>query len=121
GGNKKKKLANKTKRVEISNERNNMMTKEDKNNSEFYGVVLQCLGQCLFKVKCGDGLEHICHLPKSLKKKGYIQTDMYVLVNLRGTADGRGDIMDHYTDSEFKKIMKNNPKDKSQYDKIAKS
>lgn len=91
-----------------------MVYKEDIDGSAVYGQVIKVLGDCNFSVRCFGENEQItdrlCHLRKSVKKKGRVEVDSIVLVGLRDFQDCKADILYTYHKDQVRELKDCIPK-----------
>ena len=68
-----------------------------------YGQVVKTLGDCNFQVRCGDNVDRMCHLRKSMKRH-IVLIDSVVLVGTRDFQVDKGDIVYVYTYDEATRL-----------------
>jgi len=80
-----------------------------KEEQETYGQVLNALGNNRLMVKCfSDGIDRVCTIRGSMRKKIWINKNDIVLVSLRDFQDDKADIIHKYDESDVKKLKKMN-------------
>ena len=75
-----------------------------KEEGQEYCQVLKILGNCRLTGNCIDGIERLCHIRGSMKKKVWISVDDIVLVALREFEDAKCDVIHRYTAKEAKSL-----------------
>ena len=75
-----------------------------KEEGQEYCQVTKILGNCRLTGTCIDGVERLCHIRGSMKKKVWITADDIVLVALREFEDSKCDVIHRYSIKEAKTL-----------------
>ena len=79
-----------------------------KTEDQQYGQVTKLLGNCRLEIACFDGVNRLCHIRGSMRKKVWIKMNDIVLVSLRDFEDAKGDILYKYEIPEINFLKKEN-------------
>ncbi len=69
-----------------------------------YARVNAMLGEGRVNATCSDGVERICHIRGTLRKKVWIVKDDIILVSLRDFQDKKADILVKYCEQEVRQL-----------------
>lgn len=67
-----------------------------------YAKVIALMGEGRVNAMCADGVERICHIRGTLRKKVWIVKDDIILVSLRDFQDKKADILVKYCEQEVR-------------------
>jgi translation initiation factor 1A len=73
-----------------------------------YGQVTKLLGNCRLEVLCFDGVNRLCHIRGSMRKKVWIKVNDIVLISLREFEQAKADIIYKYEIPEINYLKKEN-------------
>lgn len=71
-----------------------------------YGLVKKALGDCRFTVQCQDGIDRLCHVRGSMRKKIYVKEGDFVIISKREFQDGKADIVHVYNNDHVRMMKK---------------
>jgi translation initiation factor 1A len=94
-------MATHTKRHKQDQPHREMLVKED---GQEYATVIKLVGEGRLVAKCGDGVERLCHIRGTLKKKVWIIQGDTILIGLRDFQDGKADVIAKYSDQEVRML-----------------
>ena len=75
-----------------------------KEEGQEYAKVISLVGEGRLMAQCMDGVERLCHIRGSLKKKVWIVKDDMILLSLRDFQDGKADVIAKYTEQEVRTL-----------------
>jgi translation initiation factor 1A len=75
-----------------------------KEQGQEYAKVIALMGEGRVQAICADGVERICHIRGTLRKKVWIVKDDIILVSLRDFQDKKGDILVKYCEQEVRQL-----------------
>ena len=75
-----------------------------KEDGQEYAKVISLVGEGRLMAQCMDGVERLCHIRGSLKKKVWIVKDDMILLSLRDFQDGKADVIAKYTEQEVRTL-----------------
>lgn len=81
---------------------------DKKMEDQEYGQVTKLLGNCRLEVSCFDGVNRLCHIRGSMRKKVWINVNDVVLVSLREFEPSKADIIYKYEIPEINYLKKEN-------------
>ena len=81
---------------------------DKKTEDQEYGQVTKLLGNCRLEVACFDGVNRLCHIRGSMRKKVWIKIHDVVLVSLREFEQGKADIIYKFEIPEINYLKKEN-------------
>jgi len=73
-----------------------------KEQGQEYAKVIALMGEGRVNATCADGVERICHIRGTLRKKVWIVKDDIILVSLRDFQDKKADILVKYCEQEVR-------------------
>lgn len=73
-----------------------------KESGQEYAKVIALMGEGRLNAMCADGVERICHIRGTLRKKVWIVKDDIILVSLRDFQDKKADILVKYCEQEVR-------------------
>ena len=92
-------MATHVKRHKKSTQSSELILKEQ---GQEYAKVLALMGEGRVQAICADGVERICHIRGTLRKKVWIVKDDIILVSLRDFQDKKADILVKYCEQEVR-------------------
>ena len=75
-----------------------------KEQGQEYAKVIALMGEGRVQAICADGVERICHIRGTLRKKVWIVKDDIILVSLRDFQDKKADILVKYFEQEVRQL-----------------
>lgn len=81
---------------------------DKKTEDQEYGQVTKLLGNCRLEVACFDGVNRLCHIRGSMRKKVWIKINDVVLVSLREFEQAKADIIYKFEIPEINYLKKEN-------------
>jgi translation initiation factor 1A len=75
-----------------------------KEQGQEYAKVLALMGEGRIQAICTDGVERICHIRGTLRKKVWIVKDDILLISLRDFQDKKADILVKYCEQEVRQL-----------------
>jgi translation initiation factor 1A len=75
-----------------------------KEHGQEYAKVLALMGEGRVQAMCADGVERICHIRGTLRKKVWIVKDDILLISLRDFQDKKADILVKYCEQEVRQL-----------------
>lgn len=77
-----------------------------RDDGQQYACVTKMLGNGRVLAMCGDGVERMCKIRGSMRKRDWIRVGDAVLVALREYQDSKADIVFKYQDAEVHRLRK---------------
>lgn len=90
------------KRVQAEKGRELVMRQE----GQLYARVTKMLGNGRVTAMCGDGVERLCKIRGSMRKRVWVRVGDAVLVGLREFQDAKADVIHKYTDAEVARLRR---------------
>jgi translation initiation factor 1A len=94
-------MATHVKRHKKSTQSSELILKEQ---GQEYAKVLALMGEGRVQAICADGVERICHIRGTLRKKVWIVKDDILLISLRDFQDKKADILVKYCEQEVRQL-----------------
>jgi translation initiation factor 1A len=69
-----------------------------------YAKVISLVGEGRLMAQCMDGIDRLCHIRGTLKKKVWIVKDDLILISLRDFQDEKADVLVKYTEQEVRTL-----------------
>ena len=86
-----------------ADKKRDMPLRED---GQVYASVTKMLGNGRLMAVCGDGVERLCTIRGSMRKREWVQVGDTVLVALRDFQDHKADVVHRYQDAEVHRLRK---------------
>jgi len=75
-----------------------------KEDAQEYAQVLKMLGNGRLEAHCFDGQKRLCHIRGKMRKKVWVAVGDIVLVGLREFQNGKGDVIQKYSNDEARRL-----------------
>ena len=75
-------------------------------DGQLYACVTKMLGSGRLEAMCGDGVERLCKIRGSMRKREWVRVGDVVLVGLRDFQDNKADVIHKYTDAEVHRLRR---------------
>lgn len=75
-------------------------------DGQLYACVTKMLGNGRVTAMCSDGVERLCKIRGSMRKREWVRVGDAVLVGLRDFQDAKADVIFKYTDAEVHRLRR---------------